>query len=540
MTLPIYKNKTLLLFSLCLAQFAISADIASFSIATSSLMSHFQADGNDLKIAGAINPLIGASFMLICSMVGLFIGWRRLLIFGFFTSTLSVVTILLAPSINFIIYLARPLSGLGSASILPAALALVIGHYPKEKRAVVFGAMAAATGIAAAISPLVSGWLFDSYGWRSGFFLQLSFFVVGLFCAIFWISPLHNVKPKKFDTLGSILCATSLVLIVCALLLTPNWGLITNSSNLDLPPFFGSISPALFMLIFGLIIFALFLLHEQKFERKYGVALLPVSWLRERELQKGLAILLVMYCIFGGFNFSIIAYLQIAADLSAIKTGAIILVFAIAMIISSALTPILLKEQQPKKLCALGFALFFFGGCFLGISTSEEGISALIYLAMAICGIGIGILSSQTPVIITLAVGEKGAAQSGGIQATTRKIGLALGIAVVAGSGQSTLENHVRERIIDNEHVSQPIQTLVSEAKAIPYINDFMVIDFLNELGVDESEINHILEINNDSRNLNFTTSNRAMLIFAVLGVLISLRLSRSKGKEPTEAQPAH
>ncbi|MGF1697992.1 MFS transporter [Vibrio lamellibrachiae] len=532
MTDIIYKNKTLLLFSLCLAQFSLASDIATFSIATSALMSHFNANGNDLKTAGAVYPLIGASFMLICSMIGLFIGWRRLLIFGFFIGCISTACLLLAPSVEFLIYVARPLSGLAGASILPAALALVIGHYSPKERAVIFGSMAAATGVAAALIPLASGWLFDTFSWRSGFYLQMAVYLVGLLCSTFWIPPLFNAKPKRFDYFGALLCSSSLILIVCALLAIPNWGLITNSSSYNLPQVFGSISPALLMLIVGLVVFSLFLLHELRFEQRYGTALLPISWLKEKELLKGLSLLLIMYSIFGGFNFSVVAYLQIAANLSAIKTGSIILVFAVAMIMSSVVAPIAFKNQLPKFLCAIGFGLFFVGSYLLKISTSEGDISSVIYLAMSICGMGIGILSSQTPIVITQAIGEKGAAQSGGIQATTRNIGLALGIAVVAGSGQAMLENHVREQISDNQHVSESVQHLVLEAKSIPYANDLMVIEYFQKLGTENDEINTIVAINNDSRNLNFTTSNRAMLILAILGVLISLRLSQSASKE--------
>ncbi|GAL09809.1 hypothetical protein JCM19233_786 [Vibrio astriarenae] len=68
--------------ALCLAQFCIAADIATLSIATSSLIDYFQSNVDDLKVVGTIYPLIGASLMLTSGILGLYIGWRRMLIAG--------------------------------------------------------------------------------------------------------------------------------------------------------------------------------------------------------------------------------------------------------------------------------------------------------------------------------------------------------------------------------------------------------------------------------------------------------------------------
>ncbi|GAL09810.1 hypothetical protein JCM19233_787 [Vibrio astriarenae] len=53
--------------------------------------------------------------------------------------------------------MARPLIGLAGVAILPACIALVIGHFPAKKHAQLFGLIAASTGLAAAIIPILNG-----------------------------------------------------------------------------------------------------------------------------------------------------------------------------------------------------------------------------------------------------------------------------------------------------------------------------------------------------------------------------------------------
>ena len=72
--------------------------------------------------------------------------------------------------------------------------------------------------------------MFDNLAWHSGFIATGIFYTIALACAIYWITPLKNLKPKKFDTLGSILSAGSMLLIIFGLLKSPDWGVLKNNS----------------------------------------------------------------------------------------------------------------------------------------------------------------------------------------------------------------------------------------------------------------------------------------------------------------------
>ncbi|WP_026084390.1 MFS transporter [Vibrio sp. 624788] len=447
---PSKSHITRLIISLCLAQFCISADIATMAIATSALIAEFNSNVEALKVAGTIYPLVGASLMLTSGILGLYIGWRRLLICGLIFGIISSASKLYAPSIEWITLVSRTLSGLAGVAILPSSIALVVGHFPANKRANIFGLLAAATGLAAAIVPIVSGWMFDNLAWFSGFIATGIFYSVALAYAICWITPLNNQKPKKFDVFGSALNAGSMLLIIFGLLKSPEWGVLQNNSPYDLPTYLSFMSPAIWLLFIGLALFAVFVRHEKKFESKHDSSLIPSSWFHNRQFRLGVVILVSMYVIFGGLNFTLVAFLQVAIDLSALQTGIIILVFAISLILFSIITPIALKQFNEKYISLCAFVLCCGAAGLAWLCSSAYEVNRLIYLAMVIFGAGIGMLSSQSIVIITKAVGEKEAERVGGVQATLRNIGIAIGVSVIAGIGQATMEHKIRDQISTN------------------------------------------------------------------------------------------
>lgn len=79
-----------------------------------------------------------------------------------------------APTMGFLVA-ARVLQAVGAALLTPASLALVLGAFPADKRAVVVSLWGAVGGLAAALGPSVGSAVVDALGWRWAFFLNLPF-----------------------------------------------------------------------------------------------------------------------------------------------------------------------------------------------------------------------------------------------------------------------------------------------------------------------------------------------------------------------------
>ncbi|MGL6315624.1 MFS transporter [Vibrio sp. WXL103] len=515
--------------ALCLAQFCLANDIATLSISTSALVYHFQSNVDDLKIIGTIYPLIGASLMLTSGVLGLYVGWRRMLIIGLIIGTLGSLAKIVSPSIESMTYLARPLIGLAGVAILPSCIALVIGHFPAKKHAQLFGLIAASTGLAAATIPIVNGFLIDYIGWQIGFAITGFCYLVAALIATCWIPPLTNQVPKKFDAIGALISLFGMMFIITGLLKAPEWGVWLNRSTLYLPGPLSDVSLSLLAIIAGILLMIAFVKHEQSFDKRYQSALIPANWFSNKRLCLGLLLLLTMYVIFGGLNFTLVAYLQVGLNLSASQTGLIVLTFATTLIAASILTPQLLGRFKNESIAAVGFTVCILGAFLTIYGTEAHTFDWRIYIAMIAFGSGLGMLSSQTVAIITQSVTLAQAERTGGIQATIRNVGLAMGIAVIAGSGQYAMEHDIRHAVAQPAISHSPVLDKIDQASSLPYITDHMLRLYLDELMIEVQTQQTLISINANARLTNFRTSMYIIILFGLIGTIVSMRLGAQK-----------
>ena len=96
---------------------------------------------------------------------------------------------------------ARALQGVGAALVLPNSLAILGAAFDGTARARAVGLWAAASSVAAAIGPVIGGWLIDVSGWRAIFLINLPLAVatIGLaFLAVRDPPPERGEAPLDF------------------------------------------------------------------------------------------------------------------------------------------------------------------------------------------------------------------------------------------------------------------------------------------------------------------------------------------------------
>src|SRR5439155_3329846 len=68
---------------------------------------------------------------------------------------------------------ARALQGIGGALMVPGSLALISANFRPRERGRAIGTWAAASGIAAALGPMLGGWLVDHGPWPTIFWINV-------------------------------------------------------------------------------------------------------------------------------------------------------------------------------------------------------------------------------------------------------------------------------------------------------------------------------------------------------------------------------
>jgi multidrug resistance protein len=120
-------------------------------------------NGYTLALAGLI--LLGGS-------LGDRLGRRKVFLIGVIWFALASALCGLAPSIGVLIG-ARVLQGIGGALLTPGSLAIIQATFAEQDRARAVGAWSGLGGVAAAVGPILGGWIVQTAGWRWIFLLNL-------------------------------------------------------------------------------------------------------------------------------------------------------------------------------------------------------------------------------------------------------------------------------------------------------------------------------------------------------------------------------
>src|SRR6202163_2420611 len=133
-----------------------------------------------------------ASLMLIGGAAGDRLGRRRVFVVGAAIFAIGSVWCGLSPTIAQLIA-ARALQGIGAALLIPSSLAIIGASIDQAERGRAIGTWAGFSAIAAAIGPLLGGWIVDHVTWRWIFLINPA-----LALPTIWVALTH--VPESRDS----------------------------------------------------------------------------------------------------------------------------------------------------------------------------------------------------------------------------------------------------------------------------------------------------------------------------------------------------
>ena len=138
--------------------------------------------------------LVLAALMLVGGSLGDRFGRRLVFAIGVAVFTLASVLCGLTPNVATLIA-GRLVQGVGGVLLIPGSLALISANFEPNERGKAIGTWSAFTGIAAAIGPILGGWLVDHASWRYVFFINLPIALAVLTIA----SRVPESREHQFD-----------------------------------------------------------------------------------------------------------------------------------------------------------------------------------------------------------------------------------------------------------------------------------------------------------------------------------------------------
>ena len=163
-----------------------------------------------------------ASLILLGGSLGDRHGRRRIFVFGVGLFTAASLLCAIAPNAEMLIG-ARLIQGIGGALLTPGSLAMIEASFRPGDRARAIGAWSGLGGVAAALGPLLGGYLVEAVSWRAIFLINLP---LGLF--VMAMAPRHVPETRdptatgRLDVAGATLVGLGLAGTTYALIEGPN------------------------------------------------------------------------------------------------------------------------------------------------------------------------------------------------------------------------------------------------------------------------------------------------------------------------------
>lgn len=277
-----------------------------------------------------------SALLLLGGALGDHYGRRRLLVIG--TSLFGAASLLcaLAPSLNLLLA-ARAVQGTGAALLLPNSLALLNASFSGDERGRAIGIWAAAGAGAAAIAPLIGGWLVEEVGWPAIFYINLPLAVAAILLAIRFVAESRDAGAGRTDYAGAFLATAGLG--------ATTYGLTLWSSS-------GSLTAiAIAAIVGGLILLAAFLWVEN---RRGDKAMMPLGMFTDRCFSGLNLLTLLLYGAFGAAMLLIPYVLIESAGYSPFEAGLALLPLPIVLAIASPPMGALAARTGPRWPLTLG------------------------------------------------------------------------------------------------------------------------------------------------------------------------------------------
>jgi MFS family permease len=526
------------------AQFVMVLDSSVMNVSISQIVADLDTNIQGVQLAITAYTLVMAAFMLAGAKLGDILGKDRTFAIGLAIYGLGSLITAISPSLGVLLLGWSLVEGLGAALVVPAIVSLIAGTYEGKERALAFGIVGGVAGAAVAAGPLIGGWVTTELSWRYVFAGEVVIVIGILLLRGRLVRAPAIAQPPKLDVVGVLLSAVGLGLVVFGILKSSEWGLIEPRGAMtiggtEITPFGFSVVPFLILLGGGFL--AAFAMWEERRERSGRDVLLDRSLLRIPPLRAGLLTLMMQQLILLGTFFVMPVYLQVVLGLDAFETGKRLFPMSVTMFIAAMLGPRLAAGIAPKRVAQAGLlALVLASVLLLGtidVELNETGFA----VALAIFGVGAGLLLSQLGNVIMSSVDPSKSSETGGLQGTALNLGSSIGTALIGAILIINLISGFNANIADNPAVPPSAkETIAANTEAgIDIVPVAQVEERALKAGLNEAQATAVADDYGDAQLDALRISLGAVAAAALISLWFTRGLPRSSAAPAASQESA-
>ena len=413
----IQHRRWFLLGVMCLSLVMVVMSVSGVNVALPSMQRALDANATDLQWIVDSYAIVFAGLLLTAGAIGDRFGRKLALMGGLVMFALASLMGAFAETSNMVI-VARGLSGVGAAFVMPATLSMISAIFAPAERGKAIAIWAGFAGAGGALGPLIVGflltgwWVSPAFGWQSAFVMNVVTSLVVLVAVAIWSPRSRDDESTPLDPFGASLSLVGLGALLYGIIEGPEqgWGS-------------GGVLGAFAVAIVAL---AGFVAWELRTEHPT----LPMRFFRNRSFSTGSAVIAFGFLVMFGFFFLITQYFQFVRGYSPLKAGAANLPFALTMIVLSPRSAGLVERFGMNKVIGGGFASISLGFAVLAtVSPTSPYLLIVLALVLLAGGMAMSIAPATGAIMSSVPINKAGVGSA--VNDTTRELGGALGIAIL-------------------------------------------------------------------------------------------------------------
>ncbi len=493
---------------LAMAMFVLVFDTSLMNVSISAVVADLDTTASGVQGAIALEALVSAAFILIGGKTGDLIGRKVAYILGLLGYAIGAVAMTMAQDLTTIIIFWALIGGLGASLLLPSMQSLIHGNFQGAHQKRVYALVGASAAIAAAVGPLLGGFITTFLSWRVGFLLEAVIIAIVL-AGIGLVKDVRFTGDRSIDLVGSALSVIGMGGVVLGILVWQEGG--------------GYVA-----LIIGLGVVALgglvFWLNSRK--KRGKPTLIDPALFASKPFRAGVSGQLLQQITLGGTMIVLPLYLQMVLEYNALQAGLSIAPLSLSMF-AVALIAGRVAKGRPANLILWGFVLTVIGLVVIVPLVPIADSGWYLTIPLLVSGSGLGLLVSQLNNYTLSPITDERVSEAAGVNSAAGSFGLSFGLAFAGAIMLATLAVGFTA-LADSSSVlsaeqQQQVSTVLEEDA------ELMSNTGLEDLLADESpEVSaEMIRINTEARHLALQVALLIPILAGVVGILNGFRMRR-------------
>jgi EmrB/QacA subfamily drug resistance transporter len=403
------ETKWLVLLAIGIGTFMSALDGSVVNTILPVVTDYFKTDVATIEWVVTTYLLVVSGLLLSVGRLGDLRGNKVAYIWGFVIFVLGSGLCGSAPSPVFLI-IARGLQAIGAAMLFANSPAILTKNFPASQRGQALGLQGAMTYLGLTTGPFLGGWLADTFGWHSVFYINIPIGMLAI-----WLSAsiiprdTPSGQTERFDLPGALTFMVGLVTLLFAL----NQG---HTLGWTSPLILGLFTAS--FLILGLF---------TRIEMRAPAPMLDLSLFKRRVFTMSTISPILNYICVYSVLFLTPFYLIQGRGLSASQAGLILTAQPILMAFTAPFSGRISDRIGSRIPTTLGM-LVMAGGLFLVSRLTLESPFWMVVLGLAIGGLGTGLFVAPNNSALMGDAPRNRQGIAAGVLALARNVGMVLGI----------------------------------------------------------------------------------------------------------------